>query len=68
MGVVLGSTIGVELPLNPTLHDVSSELKPVPETETNTGIPLGGEGGEAFGDTATVGPPAGEKEFDAESP
>jgi hypothetical protein len=58
----------LELPLKLILHSTSDGLKPDPWTETNTGMPPADDGTATLGSMVTVGPPAGEKTFDAVSP
>lgn len=54
--------------MNLIVQPVSDGSKPDPWTEMYTGMPPLMDGATMSGDRITVGPPAGEKVFDAVSP
>ena len=62
------SAILVKLARNIIVQLTSKGLKPDPWTETYTGMPPLVDGATTLGNRVTVGPPAGEKTFDAVSP
>jgi len=62
------SAIVLKLPMKLIPQETSNGLNPDPLTETNIGVPPTDDGTTTLGNRVTVGPPAGEKTFDAVSP